>query len=198
MAKKLILLAMAVAAFAAMAIPATASAEFTLKDHDPEGIPQKVNPKNWVVGTSIDTVTTDTVFGDPLECPHIRVAAEVQVNSGKEVTAANASVGTPTNCKVGEEELTITEPALEHLVTNGEHKGVAELSFVADVGPFECPYGGAVPFTYGTGTGEDTLTLLGPVGSPFEFCEGEKTATFEGTYTLTTTDGSEVWIEEGP
>jgi len=198
MAKKLIVLAMVIAAFAAMAVPASASVPFTLKDHDAAGNPQTVEPGAWIVITSIDTVFTDTVFAAPLECPHIKAAGQVSTNSGSLVTAGNWAVGTPTGCEVGGEELTFTEPALIHFETTGNHEGNATLSYVADAGPFECPYGGTIPFTYGTGTSEDTITFIGPVTSPFEFCEGERVATFEGTYTLTTTDGSEVWFEEGP
>ena len=195
MAKKLILLATAIAVCAAVAIPALASAAFTLKDH--EG---KVEPGQWVIGTSINTKVTNTVFTDPMHCPHIEAAAEVQTNSGALITAAKGSVSLPTDCTVGGEELTVTTPALTHLGTSGGEEGNLSLFFVADVGAFECPYGGTVGFTYATGTGNGTLLVKAnqTLTSPFEFCEPEEGhPTFDGTYTLSTTDGSEVWVESG-
>ena len=190
MAKKLILLAMAVAAFAALAIPATASA-LTLTDHA-----GKVQPGAWIVGTSTNTVTTNTPVGE-LTCPHIEWTARVITNNGSLATTGEGEVGIPVGCGAEGEPLTVTVPTLTHIESTGNDEGNAGLSFETDVGGFECPYGGTVPFTYETGTGHDVLHLTGRIFSPFEFCENEEEIVFHGDYTLTTTNGKEVWAEPG-
>lgn len=193
MAKKLVPLAMAVAAFAAMAIPATASA-LTLADSG-----GRVQPTKWLVGTSSNTRTTHTAVG-ALFCPHVLFAAEVQANNGSLITAANGAVGPLLNCEAGEgAELTVTNPKLEHMESTGDDEGTAELSFTADVGAFKCSFSGVVPFTYETGSTHTSLALSGPITSAFKFCEEEEgegePATFEATFQMSTTNGSPVWVE---
>jgi len=186
--KKLILLGMAVAAVAAFAMPAAASA---LEMRDASG---KVAVGSSITGVSHNTFTTNTALGT-LFCETVEVNGKITVNGPSAITGTGSAAETA-ECEASGEPLLVTEPTLDHLVTTGGDTATATLSFIADVGPFECPYGGEVPGSYATGPGNDTLTLSGTVTSPFEFCEGEKAATFEGTYTLTTTEtGEPVFIQ---
>jgi len=184
--KKLILLGMAVAGVAAFAMPAAASA---LEMRDAGG---KVALGSQIKGVSHNTKVTNTALGT-LFCETVEAVGEVSVNGPSTITGGGGFGGAveTSGCEASGEPLTVTEPSVEHLVTTGGDTATATLSFVADVGPFECPYGGEVPGTYSTGSGNDTLTLSGSVTSPFEFCEGEGVATFEGTYTMTEAFGGQ-------
>jgi len=184
MGKKLILLAMAVAVVAAMAMPAAASA---LELRDAAG---KVALNSVVTGVSTNTLTTNTPLGT-LKCNKVDVNAKIEVNGPTSITAKGTAAETAV-CEAGGEPLNVTEPTLVHLVSNGADEGLAQLSFIADVGPFECPYGGTVGFTYGTGSGNDTITMKAnqTLTSSVEFCEpASGHPIFEGSYTLTTAVG---------
>lgn len=193
MAKRLVLLAMAIAAFAAMVIPASASG-VTLTDSA-----GTVSTGAWIVATSTDTKITHTAVGD-LFCPHVEMAAEVKTNNGFLVTASNGAVGPLHDCEAGGgANLTMTEPKLTHLETTGFDEGEAMLSFTADVGAFKCPFAGNVGFTFETGSTYNTLSLSETIFSQFLYCEEEEgegeIPRFEGTYRLTTTVGSPLWME---
>lgn len=197
MGKKLILLGMALAAIAAFAMPAVASADFTLVDH--EG---KVNVGEKVLGTSTNAITTNTALGT-LECDLVEITAEVTSNTGSHVEAVGAGKSDTSTCNAGPAELLVTEPELVTLTTTGEDKGVLSLTFIADVGPFECHFHGEGEFTYGTGTEDDVLTIPSPgiTLTGDEICEPEEgTPHFHGDFTLETDDKTEfkpVWIEPG-
>ena len=186
--KKLITLGVAVVAVAAFAMPAAASA---LEMRDSSG---KVALGSEITGVSHNTFTTNTALGT-LYCETVEVTGEITVNGPSSITEVGTAAET-SECEASGEPQLITAPTLEHLVATGNDEGLLSLSFISDVGPFECPYGGTLGFTYGTGSGNDTLSFSGEIGSPFEFCEGEEAATFEGTFTLTTTEtGEPVFIQ---
>lgn len=200
MGKKLILLGMAVAAVAAFAMPAVASADFTLTDH--EG---KVGVGEPIIGTSTNAVTTNTALGK-LTCDHVEITGIVTANSGTHAAAIGGEVGKTTECFAeGTIPLTITEAKLLTLTTAGDDEGTLSMTYIADVGPFECHFDGTGRFTYGTGTGEDKLHIPAPgiTLTSAEICEPEEGSPhFTGDFTLTTEDedgnpAGEVWIEPG-
>ena len=198
MAKKLGLLVMAVAGVLAVgAMPATASASPQMFE-GPSPLPAGAT----ILATSTNVVATNTALGD-LECTSISMDAELLKNSEAEVEA-KGTAGEAKGCKetIGSESgpMTITAPQVLSLQTTGGDEGTLALSFIADSGPFECPYEGEGAFTYATGS--DVLHVAGiELESAFEFCRPEAgVSLFEGDFTLETEDGTPVTIppEPGP
>jgi hypothetical protein len=187
MGKKLILLGMVVAAFAAFAIPAAASASPVLK----EGGTALVAPVT-INGVSHNAVTTNTALGT-LECEEVGITAKVTENSGSSIKA-NGEAGKTATCFAEGTPLTVTNPELHNLVTTGGDAGTLGLSFTADVGPFECPFAGTGAFGYTTGS--DVLNISGiALASTAEICEPEEgSPVFSGDFTITTTNGTAVTV----
>lgn len=187
MRRKFVLLGVAVAVVSAFALPATASA---LEWRDVDG---KVGLAKELTHMSHDTKITNTIFGDII-CETVDFQSRVSINGPSQLTA----VGTASqvlDCIADDFSVEVTDAQLEHLNTVGNDLGSTTVSLVVDVDPFECPYEGELAFTYGTGSGNDVLTVLGTMTSPFEFCEPEDPPViFEGHYTLTTvSDGKPVF-----
>jgi len=175
MVKKLTLLAMAVAAIAAFAIPAAASAATVTG--------AEVNSVIHGVSTN---ATTATELGT-LECEEVTINGELTEN-GPTITADGVGVGSTRGCKIAGSELTVTNPTLVHLSSTGPTSGTASLSFVGDLfgGLIKCTYTGTVAVTYSSGG--SSIHLNGPLSS------GCGAATFNADFAITV-EGSPVEID---
>lgn len=189
MGKKLILVGMSLAAMAALALPAVASASPELNDES-----GSVEVGAAITGTSTNALTTNTALGT-LECDHVLISGEVTANS-KGVVEGIGTGGDTTTCNAGPAEMTVTEPTLNHIETSAEGENNLSMSFIADVGPFECEFKGGGTFSYETGTGNNDLHISNVVLTTDEVCAAEEGDTiFEGDFALTTEAGGEIWID---
>lgn len=188
MGKKLNMLVVAVAAFAAFAMPAAASAAPHLFEGESE-LGEEVS----LLGTSKNAITTNTALGT-LECESLTVNATTSEDNASTGIEAEGTAGETAECDAGEFPLTVTDPTLLSLETRGEDKGTLSLTFIADVGPFECHFQGTGGFTYETGT--DVLSIAGITLASAELCEPEEGhSTFEGSFTITTSNGTPLTIK---
>jgi hypothetical protein len=128
MMKKLTLLAMAVGALLAFAIPAAASANVTLTNENEEAV--SVGTK--VTATSTNTTTT-TANGQ-LSCPKVIIQGEVTTN-GSDVGIKSLSTTTEGQCRfAGMFDATITNPAVGDItLTTGGVGTIASATFVSDI-----------------------------------------------------------------
>ncbi|HYC81520.1 MAG TPA: hypothetical protein VEB65_07020 [Solirubrobacterales bacterium] len=196
--------------FAALAVPAIASASPQLEDK--EGVVEVGEGAN-IEGIGFGAVRiTNSPFG-LMECERMDFTAQMDKNSGSEIEAHGTSVYTA-GCEAEGESLIVTEPTIGKLFTNGTRKtqisesvyiteeadvGTFALSFIADVGPFECPFEGTGLFLFTTGS---SLIKIGTgtepgieLSTPFEFCEpGAGKTVFEGDFVLGTEFGPGVWF----
>ena len=197
MLKKMMLLAMAVGAFAAFVAPSVASAQLLT---DPIGKPLKVGAK--ITATSTNLVTT-TVLGD-LTCGKVTIHAIVTENKGS-TSAAQSELGgvTTENCdllttpSLVVDPATITEASANfHIAKAGV--GTTNATFIADLYanaqkhleniPFAvCHEEGTPGLTYVPGT--DVLTVKGALSGPCGAAE------IHGGFTLETMDGTPVIID---
>jgi hypothetical protein len=149
MIKKLTLLAMAIAAIGAFAVPAMASAAQALTM--PAGT--LVSPGTGLVGTSHNT-TTATSLGK-LECETVELTGEVTENSGT-TFAGKGSGSTSGKCFLvkGEtkKEIKITHIVLNSLMSEEGSKANVNFSFEADLPTITC--------TFSTGAGGVTATYV--------------------------------------
>ncbi|HYC80311.1 MAG TPA: hypothetical protein VEB65_00915 [Solirubrobacterales bacterium] len=191
MAKRLVLLGIAVVSFA---IPAVAAASPELRDAS-----GKVAVGAVITGTSTNAAATLTAFG-PLKCSHFVLKGEVTSNTGTHI-AVKGTGGHTATCFAGPEALTVTDQSLLFMTTSSEDEGAMSLTFTADVGPFECHFMGLDEFTYETGSSNDTIHVSGGL-STSEFCTlFDDTGVpyepiFEADFTLTTeSNGQPVFIQ---
>ena len=190
MARKLTMLGMAIAALAALAIPAMASAAPVVTD--PEGVILGT-PAN-LKGVSNNAVTTNTPLGT-LECGTVEITAKLTENTGSKVKAEGTG-GTTAVCETSEEEaLTVTNPTLVSLTSTTAGSGSVSMSYTADVGSFECPYSANNgTFTYANDT--DIIHVHAILTTPFVPCRPVSgSITFEGTFTITTSNGAIVTFD---
>lgn len=188
MGKKLILLGMAIAAFA---VPAAASASPVLTSSDNPGVP--IGLGSEIVGFSENAVTENTAL-ETLTCEEVEIEAEVSENTGSSIKTGGIGPGRTAGCEAGGLPLTITSPKLVTLSTSGSsHTGTLTLSFTADVGPIQCPFSGTGEFTYETGVGVlhiPGVKLAGPA-----ICEPEEgSPVFSGDFAISTSNGAAVFI----
>lgn len=188
MKRKMHALAITTALFAAFVVPAKATAERLFEGGS------ALSPFAKFQLTSSNVRFTNTALGT-LECKQWRFAAQLISNVEGGSVFAEGIAGETSECLVGGFAATITEPSMRALLTNAADAGAMELSFVVDLGPFECPYFGEGLFTYETGT--DTFHVANSLlVSPLEICESEELPfpTFEGDFTVTTANGTPVVI----
>jgi hypothetical protein len=181
MAKKLILLAMAIGAIAALAAPAMAGAsQITF----PAGTAAPVG--TVITGTSSNTVTV-TPLGN-LTCASVVVKATITKNSGGTAAAkAEAGASSSSTCFLGKNAISVTNITLKSLESTTSGVGKAVLSFEADLpGGLTCHFesaGAANNVSYTAGT--SNLHLAGGlVGSP-EICGEEGEVSISGDFALT-------------
>ena len=187
MAKKLMLLGMAVVAFAALALPAVASAAPALTEPAGTLVPKGAT----IVGTSTNS-TTVTSAGT-LTCAKVTVTGEVTENTGSSVKGVAKGEGKTEGCKLGSSSLTITDPTLLAISSNTPGKGVVSLTFIADLFGIPCHFvGNNLPFTYTSGSDSMSIagTLTGTSGFP---CPSS--GSFSGTYTLETSNGTPLILD---
>ena len=200
MAKKLTLLAMAVAALAALVVPATASAVQLTE----EGVPAS----GTIIGTSTNAKTTNLpegLGGGSLTCEKIATKGTIEEN-GPETVKGSGSSGTFTNCVQTDEagkkhEITVTSPGFSLSTTEANMgTGSIELTFIVDLPNIkaECHFVSHVgTLTYETGS--DTLHVASVrLTATQELCENEEGGgiKFEGDFTLETEDGTPVTATE--
>lgn len=189
MGKKLTLIGMIVAAFAAFVIPAAASASPVLTSEDNPGVPVPVG--TTLLGTSTNAITVNTKLGE-LKCNKVTINAEVTGNSGTSISAKGLG-GSTEGCTAGGKTLIVDEPTLKTLSTSGEDKGTLSMFFKATVGAVTCPFEGSGSFTYTTG--KDTLQISNlPLTAPELCLVSGKTPEFSATFTIETTDGTPVIV----
>ena len=194
MGKKLTLLAMAVAAVAALVVPAGASA-ITLSDEETAHIPVGTE----ILGTNIGSVVTknlpEGVEGGQLVCQVVNLPGEVTENSETKV-AGSGEGGTTEECiqtNEFEEETEFLVGGISYELSSTEAEmgtGHVHLTFVVtfpQLGNFKCTYTGTGTFHYETGDDKLTITPTPLTGSPANPCENEEgTIEFEGKFTLET------------
>lgn len=129
MFKKLTMLAMAVGALLAFAIPAVASANVTLTDES--GAAVEVGTEITATSTNTTTVTAN----GSLTCPKVIIHGELTSN-GSDVAIKSLSTTTEGQCKFGGLiNTTITSPAVGNItLTTGGSGTIASTTFVSDIG----------------------------------------------------------------
>ena len=185
MIKKLTLLAMAVGALVAFAVPAAASANVQLTNSG--GKPIAANTTITATSTNAQTATSNGT----LTCESVTVGAILTKNTPETVLLSDdEGSGSATGCKVKETSLPVTiTPTFEelHLTTAGATASFSFVAHLGGVGGPKCTYTGvAVPVTYTPGTSSISVsgTLTGSGVAP---CSA--TAAFTGTFALSATGG---------
>jgi hypothetical protein len=184
MSKKTMVLAMAIGALLALAIPAAASASQLTSGGKALGVGSVVQ------ATSINA-TTDTSAGT-LKCSHVSVAGKVTKNTGGESTATTSGEGTTSGCEFGTLPATITDATLLGLTLLSPTNGSASVTFVADIGALKCHFAGTVAVTYTAGG--SVLHLAGTLAGTGTGCP--TSGAFMGDFALTTTAGAAVTVDK--
>ena len=191
MLKKLTLLAMAIAAFAALVAPTFASAADSSVIEMPSGTPLTVGTA--ILGTSTNTVTSVAGLGN-LTCPTVTLSGKITENTGTTVNGT-ATGSTSGQCEIqksdgGKENISITNIVLSELMTTGTVTagvGTADAAFsfsavIPSIGTcnFKTPMTvTGVPATYANGG--STITII--AGTVQSACG---TGALSGTFSLTT------------
>jgi hypothetical protein len=157
MFKKILLIGMAVAAFAALVAPAMASASELLNS----------GGKPLAVGSTITATSTNTVTklssGATLTCSNVTLGGKVEKN-GPTIEVVDNGVGTSTatGCKVNGSTPVEIDPTLNNLIIGATTPGTASFSF--NVTTLGCEAtSGTSSVTKGAG-GAGTLAVTATVG----------------------------------
>jgi hypothetical protein len=185
MSKKTMVLAMALGALLALAIPAMASASQLTS-----------GGKALAVGTVVQATSSNakTVVGETaLTCTSVAVSGKLTKNTGGESVATTNGAGTTSGCKFGTTAATITDATLLGLTLVSPTVGTASLTFVADIGPLVCHFSStsvAVTYTAGASSIHLAGTLIGSgSGCP-------TSGAFSGDFALETTAGVAVIVDK--
>jgi hypothetical protein len=184
MIKKLTLLAMAIGALVAFAVPAMASADVRLTD-----ALGTVEVPSDITGTSGNAQTV-TANGT-LVCEEVHVTATVTTNTEATVFASGKSA-TANKCKVLQTGTPVViTPTLENIhITTGGTK-TASFKFVAHIGGVggpKCEYGGTVPVSYTSGS--SSLHAEGTLTGSSGVAPCNLTAAFSGDFALSNENGA--------
>lgn len=144
MSKKFILLAMAVGALVALAIPAVAGAQQLEQGGSP------LSPGETVTGESSDTVTVAPALGATFACSNVTIEAEVAENTPSGSFAAGPA--SASGCVVNGVLPATVSGANAAIALEPGGTGVAELEFTVTSGELVCTFAGAGPITYVSGT----------------------------------------------
>jgi len=138
MIKKLIMLAMAVAALAAI-IPAAANAEGKLTSGSSlVGVGTEITLTNDAANGLITRVPA---FGTNLVCEKITAHAEVTKNNGTAFEGVAGATGTTENCElVGLAPAEVTDPTVVGINSTSTGTGEVTLSFIAHVAGTTCNF----------------------------------------------------------
>jgi hypothetical protein len=188
MIKKIMVLAVSVAALIAFAAPAVAQAA-ELKEGKTK---LAINSEVTATSFNLETATaTGTLF-----CEKVTIHGTLIENGPNVVIAPNAT--TTENCRVTENgaAVTITNPLVGTITLEGKKtEGSATATFEADIpaaGLSGCHLSGSVAFTYVSGSDVFSipgsgLTGMGPEGCP-------TAGSISGAFTLETANGTAVTI----
>lgn len=154
MAKKLIVLAMAVAALVAVAIPAAASAtELRMTNSSGALVPTGTAITGVANNSTLRLVTKETTLGE-LECESIMLNGKVTVNNGTKVEGEGTAGSTTANCHFQPSNKVAEVTAIKLTNLKSETTGVG--SFEAE---YEAIIPGGAPCHFVTeGPGEFTFT----------------------------------------
>lgn len=173
MLKKMMLLALSVAALVAFAAPAMAQADELVDSEGPLPIGAEVT------ATSTNLVTK-SALGE-LKCTFVTIHAEVAENGPS--IHLNDLATTTAGCNVA-----ITNPTAGTITLEGGTGLATGATFVA---AGACDFAGNIPFSYATGTSSLTVTGTNQLSAPSP-CG---TATMSGSFNLETSGGEAVTIE---
>jgi hypothetical protein len=187
MARKFVLLAMALGAVVALAVPAIASAQ----ELRAEGEPLPVGSDLTATSTNLKTVTAVGT----LECKKVTIHANVTENGAEASAAESTSIeteGCVTNQGGGVLIPTNIEEASANLSLNSAG-GTAGATFVANIGPgaLSCHFAGSPGITYTHGSSE--LTIAGELTGTGTECPPN--GVMSGNFTLETAGGVPVVIQ---
>ena len=202
MAKKLFILASAIAALGALAAPAVANATPVLTSSDNPGVPiAKGKAVNGTANSTSVRLETETETFGTLECEQIVLGGEVTKNEGGTVEGKGAGESTTSGCTLeGGPSVNVHDIEIIHLSSSevmGE-TGTGEFSakYLADLpGGVTCEFSNvgktAGVFHYKLGTG---ILIITPTNVSNAGC-GE--SSLQGEVTLETGGGTRALTSEG-
>jgi hypothetical protein len=193
MVKRVTVLAMALAAVAALAVPAFASAsKLTLDSAGTELVPagteiQGHSGTNRFAGG--ESLVTETELGT-LNCEEITLSGKVGTNNGSKVLSEGIT-GTTSGCTLEGEPFTVSGIEISKLESTTSGTGTAAFKFTATFfgGSLVCTWSGTGTFTYTAGT--SILKLGATALSPSPSVCGA--ASIKGNIALSLTSGAAVF-----